>query len=102
MYILIRIQSRTRFPAPSFHWRFVMDGGPVALSIERLRKVYPAPRGASMPSEVVALQDLTLDVHAGELFGVLGPNGAGKTTAISILTTRARPTSGAARVAGHD
>jgi len=85
-----------------------MSARPMALATEQLRKVYTAPRGASaprtasMPSEVVALQALTLDVRPGELFGVLGPNGAGKTTAISILTTRARPTSGTACVAGHD
>ena len=52
--------------------------------------------------DVVALESLDLDIHAGEFFGLLGPNGAGKTTAIGILTTRVMPTSGRATVAGCD
>ncbi|HME91486.1 MAG TPA: ABC transporter ATP-binding protein [Myxococcaceae bacterium] len=51
---------------------------------------------------VVALESLDLEIGEGELFGLLGPNGAGKTTTIGILTTRVRPTSGTALVAGAD
>jgi ABC-2 type transport system ATP-binding protein len=63
-----------------------------------------APPGTTAPpsSDVVALESLDLDIRAGEFFGLLGPNGAGKTTAIGILTTRVRPTSGKAIVAGAD
>jgi ABC-2 type transport system ATP-binding protein len=49
---------------------------------------------------VVALEDLTFAVAAGEIVGVLGPNGAGKTTAIRILTTILRPDRGSFSVAG--
>jgi ABC-2 type transport system ATP-binding protein len=56
----------------------------------------------SYPSGVRALDGLTLSVAPGEVFGLLGPNGAGKSTAIKVLTTLARPDSGAATVAGHD
>src|SRR5207253_9274982 len=42
------------------------------------------------------------EVATGEVFGFLGPNGAGKTTTINMLCTLARPTGGAATVAGHD
>jgi ABC-2 type transport system ATP-binding protein len=49
-----------------------------------------------------ALRDVDLVVPAGTVLGLLGHNGAGKTTAIRILTTLARPTTGSARVAGHD
>ena len=49
-----------------------------------------------------ALRDVDLDVPAGSVLGLLGHNGAGKTTAIRILTTLSRPTTGSARVAGHD
>ena len=63
-----------------------------------------APPGTTTPpsGDVVALESLDLDIRAGEFFGLLGPNGAGKTTAIGILTTRVRPTSGQATVAGAD
>jgi ABC-2 type transport system ATP-binding protein len=63
-----------------------------------------APPGAHAPpsGDVIALESLDLDIQAGEFFGLLGPNGAGKTTAIGILTTRIRPTSGQAMVAGAD
>jgi ABC-2 type transport system ATP-binding protein len=54
------------------------------------------------PSDVRALDGLSLTIKAGEVFGLLGPNGAGKSTAIKILTTLARPDSGTATVAGHD
>ena len=50
----------------------------------------------------VAVDRITFSVHAGEVFGFLGANGAGKTTAIRMLTGLLTPTSGSARVAGHD
>ncbi|HEV2294450.1 MAG TPA: ABC transporter ATP-binding protein [Tepidisphaeraceae bacterium] len=50
----------------------------------------------------VALDDLNLAVHAGEIFGYIGPNGAGKTTTFRILAGLLDPTSGKAVVAGQD
>jgi len=52
--------------------------------------------------EVVALNDLSLDVEEGTVLGVLGPNGAGKTTTVRILATLLKPDSGRASVAGID
>ena len=63
------------------------------VQIESLRKTYGA---------IVALDDISLEVEEGKIFGLLGPNGAGKSTTIKILTTLARPDSGAVRVAGVD
>ena len=52
--------------------------------------------------DVVALDDVTFDVRAGELFGLIGPDGAGKTTLFRLLTTVQRPDAGAASVLGLD
>ena len=52
--------------------------------------------------EVQAVRGVDFEVAPGEVFGFLGPNGAGKTTTINMLCTLAKPTSGAATVAGHD
>ena len=49
-----------------------------------------------------ALEDVSLEIASGEIFGFLGHNGAGKTTTISILTTLLAPTSGSASVCGCD
>ena len=49
----------------------------------------------------LAVEDLTLEVHEGEVFGFLGPNGAGKTTTVRMLTCLIAPTSGTALVNGH-
>jgi ABC-2 type transport system ATP-binding protein len=50
----------------------------------------------------VAVDRITFDVRAGEVFGFLGANGAGKTTAIRMLTGLLAPSSGRATVSGHD
>ena len=50
---------------------------------------------------VKALNDLTLHVNGGELFGFIGPNGAGKTTAIKLMTGILAPDSGSVTMAGH-
>jgi ABC-2 type transport system ATP-binding protein len=50
----------------------------------------------------LAVQDLTLRLEVGEVFGVLGPNGSGKTTTILMLLGLTEPTSGSARVLGWD
>ena len=52
--------------------------------------------------EFTAVNEVSFTVAHGELFGLLGPNGAGKSTLIRVLTTLTAPTSGAARVHGHD
>jgi ABC-2 type transport system ATP-binding protein len=52
--------------------------------------------------DVEAVRGVDFTVAPGEVFGFLGPNGAGKTTTINMLCTLATPTSGSARVAGHD
>jgi ABC-2 type transport system ATP-binding protein len=49
-----------------------------------------------------AVDDISLSVSPGEIYGFLGPNGAGKTTTIRILAGLSLPTSGVVRIAGHD
>lgn len=74
-----------------------------AIRTEKLGRVYKIRGGKkSEPRELVALQDVNVEVQPGELFGLLGPNGAGKTTLIKILTTLLAPTKGKAWVAGLD
>ena len=68
------------------------------IELHQLNKRYTAAKGVSVP----ALNDLSLQVPAGSLYGLLGPNGAGKTTALRILCTLLAPDSGAVRVAGLD
>ena len=51
--------------------------------------------------DFVAVDDLSLSIGKGEVFGFIGPNGAGKSTTIRSLATLLRPTSGEGRVAGH-
>jgi len=51
---------------------------------------------------LTAVDGVSFAVGAGEIFGFLGPNGAGKSTTIKILATLLKPTSGRARLAGHD
>jgi ABC-2 type transport system ATP-binding protein len=60
---------------------------------ERLTKSYGSARG---------IEDVTMTVEAGEVFGFLGPNGAGKTTTIRTLLDLLHPTSGSARIFGLD
>jgi len=64
-----------------------------AVAVDDLIKHYGSVR---------ALDGVSLSVAPGEIFGLLGPNGAGKSTMIRILTGRAKPTSGHARVLGHE
>jgi ABC-2 type transport system ATP-binding protein len=52
--------------------------------------------------DLVAVDHLDLEVHAGEIFGLLGQNGAGKTTTILMLLGLTEPTEGSARVVGLD
>jgi sodium transport system ATP-binding protein len=71
---------------------------PPVIEVEALRREWPQPKGPP----VVAVEGATFAVAAGEVLGLLGPNGAGKTTIMQMLATLAPPSSGTARVAGHD
>jgi ABC-2 type transport system ATP-binding protein len=66
---------------------------PPILEADNLAKKY---------GEFQAVKGVSFSVAEGEVFGLLGPNGAGKTTTISMLTGLFPPTSGTARVGGHD
>jgi len=94
----------------------------IGIRIENLRKVYDtpppsaargggfsfgpqrsaAPKEKKKKFEVVAIDGISLEMRAGEVFGLLGPNGAGKSTTIGVLTTRTRPTSGRAFIGDYD
>jgi ABC-2 type transport system ATP-binding protein len=63
--------------------------------VRELVKRYPK-------APVNAVDGVSFEVGRQEVFGLLGPNGAGKTTTVGVLTTRVRPTSGSASVAGID
>jgi ABC-2 type transport system ATP-binding protein len=65
-----------------------------AIEVHGLRKTYPGG--------VEAVRGIDFVVSPGEVFGLLGPNGAGKSTTIGMLTTTIAPSSGWARLAGHD
>ena len=64
-----------------------------AVSIRGLRRTF---------GDLVAVDQLTLDIPGGEVFGLLGPNGSGKTTTIRMLCGLIEPTAGTAEVAGID
>ncbi len=68
------------------------------VQVEHLYKSYPD----SAVGRNIVLHDVSFAARRGEVFGLLGPNGAGKTTALRILATILEPTSGSARVFGHD
>jgi len=63
-----------------------------AISLKTVRKAFDS---------LVAVDDVSLDVHQGEIFGLLGPNGAGKTTLIRIIMDIIRPDAGTVEVLGH-
>jgi ABC-2 type transport system ATP-binding protein len=64
-----------------------------AIEVDNLRKCF---------NSFCAVDGLSFTVENGEIFGLLGPNGAGKSTLIRMLTTLLPPTSGTARINGHD
>src|SRR5215212_3960993 len=75
------------------HCRTLTSDRPPAIRLEQLSKQY---------GSFAALRDVSLEVHAGEIFGFLGLNGAGKTTTIRILLDLVRPSSGRAFVFGEN
>ena len=70
-----------------------MSEAPAIEAVGLVREFRKGPR---------AVDGIDLAVATGEIYGFLGPNGAGKSTTVHMLTTLLPPTSGTARVAGHD
>ncbi|MXS85508.1 ABC transporter ATP-binding protein [Nitrosomonas sp. HPC101] len=68
-------------------------GSDIAVSCRNLTKRF---------GDFTATDNVTFDVHKGEVFGLLGPNGAGKSTTFKMLCGLLKPTSGEAQVVGHD
>ncbi len=69
----------------------------VLVDARGLSKTFRTRRGP-----LVAVDDVSFECHAGEVFGLLGPNGAGKTTTLRMLATILTPTSGSITIAGFD
>jgi daunorubicin resistance ABC transporter ATP-binding subunit len=69
------------------------SGSDIAIEISNLTKRF---------ENVTALDNLSLAVRYGEIFGLLGPNGSGKTTTINIVSGLSKPTSGQVKVLGYD
>ncbi len=71
----------------------------LAISIQNLTKIYPIP---FRREKVIAVQDLSLNVEAGHVYGLLGPNGSGKSTTMKIVLGLVSPTSGRTEIFGRD
>jgi len=71
----------------------------LAIRTENLTKDYPV--GFWRPRPYRALDSLSIEIRAGEIFGFLGPNGAGKTTTLKLLMQLVFPTSGSAEILGR-
>jgi ABC-2 type transport system ATP-binding protein len=71
----------------------------LSIKTKRLRRLF---KGIPGKGDVVALDQVDLEVYDDEIFGLLGPNGAGKTTLIKILCTLLLPTQGEALIKGLD
>src|SRR6184192_481567 len=82
---------------PKFQPTFPAVSTP-AIAIEHLTKVFPIP---FRREQVVAVKDLSLEVEAGQVYGLLGPNGSGKSTTMKIVLGLVRPTSGTTRIFGR-
>ena len=80
------------------------SGAEFAIEAQDLHRSYSTRSGWLRPkhTEVTAVRGVSFQVRPGELFGLLGPNGAGKSTTIKMLNTLLLPTSGSARIHGHD
>src|SRR5271154_5591705 len=70
-----------------------------AISIQNLTKIYPIP---FRREKVTAVQDLSLAVGPGQVYGLLGPNGSGKSTTMKIVLGLVSPTSGKTEIFGRD
>lgn len=70
-----------------------------AISIRNLTKVYSIP---FKREKLVAVHDLSLEVEAGQVYGLLGPNGSGKSTTMKIVLGLVSPTSGSTQIFGRD
>ncbi len=70
-----------------------------AISIRNLTKVFPIP---FKRETVVAVKDLSLEVEAGQVYGLLGPNGSGKSTTMKIVLGLVAPTAGTTEIFGRD
>ena len=68
-------------------------GGQTIVNVQNLRKVY---------GSLVAVDDISFEVHKGEIFGMVGPNGAGKTTTIECIEGLRRPDGGQVQILGLD
>src|SRR4026208_1328477 len=66
------------------------------IQVDGLTKIFPLSGG----KEIVAVDNVTFEVGAGEVYGLLGPNGAGKTTTLRMLLGLLSPTRGEARIGG--
>ena len=75
------------------------DPAPPAVKIEGLTKVFPVP---FRTEKVVAVRDLSLEVGAGEVYGLIGPNGSGKSTTMKVLLGLISATMGKASIFGRD
>ena len=74
------------------------EPGEIIIQTEKLTKEYRTPFGRTRK---LALEDLTIDVKRGEIFGLVGPNGSGKTTTLKLLLGLIKPTSGRVSIFGR-
>lgn len=72
------------------------------IKITNLTKKFPARLARSGVKDKIAVDNISLEIKPGEIFGILGPNGAGKTTTIKLITGLLKPTSGSITICGYD